>query len=152
MVQIWDKDFFSPNDNISEAIIPLQPFLRYCEKFSKDKRCVLTYNEVEDFWIDLKAKGGGKIRLSVELLPVKIAKQLPAGFGRDNPNSNPFLPPPEGRAQFSLLHPCRSLRLLLGDKLCLKIVCFFCLLIIVALLIFITPNLISAIAANLVTG
>ena len=57
MVQIWDKDFFSPNDNISEAIIPLQPFLRYCEKFSKDKRCVLTYNEVEDFWIDLKAKG-----------------------------------------------------------------------------------------------
>ena len=98
------------------------------------------------------ASGGGKIRLSVELLPVKIAKQLPAGFGRDNPNSNPFLPPPEGRAQFSLLHPCRSLRLLLGDKLCLKIVCFFCLLIIVALLIFITPNLISAIAANLVTG
>ncbi len=152
MVQIWDKDFFSPNDNISEAIIPLQPFLRYCEKYSKEKRCVLTSNEEDEFWIDLKAKGGGKIKLSLELLPARIAKQLPAGFGRDAPNANPHLPEPVGRATFSIFHPFDSLRNLLGDKLCCKIILAFCCLILVALLIFITPNLISAIAANLVTG
>jgi len=151
-VQIWDKDFFSPSDNISEAVIPLQPFLRYCEKYSTEKRCMLTLNEEDEFWIDLKAKGGGKIKLSIELLPERIAKQLPAGFGRDAPNANPHLPEPEGRAQFSLFHPCDSLRNLLGDKLCCKIVLAFCCLVLIALLIFITPNLISAIAANLVTG
>ena len=157
--QIWDKDFFSPNDNIAEATIDLQPFLRYCEKWSKDKRCVLEYNEEDEFWIDLgKGSGGqgggkgGKIKLSFELLPLRIAKMLPAGFGRDKPNQNPHLPEPVGRAKFSLLNPCTSLRNLLGDRLCCKIILIFCCLICIALLIFITPNLISAITANLVTG
>eukprot|EP00488_Nonionellina_sp_1-RS-2012_P004198 TRINITY_DN9400_c0_g1_i1.p1 TRINITY_DN9400_c0_g1~~TRINITY_DN9400_c0_g1_i1.p1 ORF type:complete len:278 (+),score=85.65 TRINITY_DN9400_c0_g1_i1:108-836(+) len=151
-VQIWDKDYFSPSDNISEASIPLQPFLRYAEKYSKDKRCVLTLNDEEQFWIDLKEKGGGKIKLSIELLPCHTAKLLPAGLGRKDPNCNPHLPPPEGRAQFSLLNPCQSIRILLGDRLCCKICMILICAICIALAIFITPNLISAITANLVTG
>ena len=151
-IQIWDKDFFSPSDNIAEAIIPLQPFLRYCEKYSKEKRCVLTLSDEDKFWIDLSDKGGGKVKLSIELLPNKIAHLLPAGFGRKDPNNNPHLPEPIGRAKFSLLNPCQSLRLLLGDRLCCKIILIFCCLICIALLIFITPNLISAITADLITG
>ena len=54
-LQIWDKDFFSPSDNISEAVVPLQPFLRYCEKYSTEKRCVLTLKEEHEFWIDLNS-------------------------------------------------------------------------------------------------
>eukprot|EP00485_Elphidium_margaritaceum_P001758 CAMPEP_0202694498 /NCGR_PEP_ID=MMETSP1385-20130828/8345_1 /ASSEMBLY_ACC=CAM_ASM_000861 /TAXON_ID=933848 /ORGANISM="Elphidium margaritaceum" /LENGTH=1708 /DNA_ID=CAMNT_0049350357 /DNA_START=54 /DNA_END=5180 /DNA_ORIENTATION=+ len=150
--QIWDKDFFSPNDNIAECTIELKPFLRYCEKYSKDKRCVLEYGNQDKFWIDLAQKGGGKVELSFELLPDKVAKALPAGLGRDAPNNNPYLPEPEGRAQFSLFHPCRSLRLLLGDQLCCKIVCLIICVLVIALAIFITPNLISAITANILTS
>jgi len=151
-IQIWDKDFFSPNDNIAEAIIDLQPFLRYAEKFSAEKRCVLEYDEQDKFWVDLAQKGGGKVQLSFELLPKRVSEQLPAGFGREAPNANPHLPEPEGRAKFSLLNPCQSLRNLLGDRLCCKLVLICLCVVCLALAIFITPNLISAVTANVITG
>merc|ERR1711953_1100200 len=153
-LQIWDKDFFSPNDFISEHSMNLQPFLRFCEKYSRDKRCVMTKFWQDRFWLNMGERGEnkGKIKVSVELLPEKVAKQFPAGLGRSEPNRNPFLNPPDGRAEFSLLNPCNSIRLLIGDKLCLKMVCFFLVLACTGCLIFITPSLISNIAANIITG
>ena len=164
-LQIWDKDLFSPNDFIAEGVIELRDFLRFCEMESADKRCVLTHSKEEKFWIRVKGPQNGKqqnrfwnipndakIRLSIELMPMKIAKQLPAGYGRDNPNSNPYLPPPEGRPEFNLFNPLKSLRLLLGNKICLKIVTCFCLMGCLSLLYSIAPMLLTSIATNLIMG
>ncbi len=57
------------------------------------------------FWLEnLKhpneSKNQGKMEISVEILPQEQANQMAAGFGRSDPNQNPFLPPPEGRFQF----------------------------------------------------
>jgi hypothetical protein len=42
----------------------------------------------------------GEMLLSVELVPLEIAKKMPAGFGRSAPNANPELPNPTGRLKF----------------------------------------------------
>ena len=40
------------------------------------------------------------MEISVELMPATVAAQTPAGFGRGEPNLNPYLPPPEGRVKW----------------------------------------------------
>jgi len=34
---------------------------------------------------------------SIESIPFPLADQITAGTGRSDPNTNPYLPPPEGR-------------------------------------------------------
>ncbi len=45
---------------------------------------------------------GGRILLSLEVLPHWKAQICKVGLGRDEPNINPYLPPPIGRFQWSL--------------------------------------------------
>ena len=182
--QIWDKDFFSTNDNIAEYQFKLFHFLRYCEKNCTDKRCVYEYEGDDEFWLTLRKRNNGRsedasgdeqvssssicpcfgvnnrrwnidkhgqIKISIELLPMDKAKQYPAGFGRDAPNRNPYLPDPKGRAKFSILRPVNSLRNLLGDRMCFKLSMTLLLLMCIGFLVMITPNLLSSIAANLVS-
>ena len=169
-LQIWDKDIFSPDDFVAERVLILKDFLRFGEiknhSLDTDKRCVLTKDKEKEFWITLqpnKEHGRSlmnpfgedpKIRLSIELLPMKIVKQLPAGSGRDAPNTNPFLPFPPGRTHFDfsyLLNPCKGLRFLLGDRLCIKIGCLSMMLGLAVLIYNLTPMLVSNIFANMVT-
>ena len=43
----------------------------------------------------------GRVCISLEVLPMKIAEECKVGKGRDEPNVNPHLPPPIGRMQWS---------------------------------------------------
>jgi hypothetical protein len=59
------------------------------------------------FWLPVLAPrppkvAQGEVLLSIQLVPVAMRDKLPAGRGRSDPNSNPVLPPPVGRLQFSL--------------------------------------------------
>lgn len=45
---------------------------------------------------------GGKVMLSLEILPHWKAQICKVGKGRDEPNINPYLPPPIGRFEFTL--------------------------------------------------
>jgi hypothetical protein len=57
----------------------------------------------EATWINLQRRQGGvteslgRILVTLEILPKRLAETTPAGFGRAEPNENPRLPPPEGR-------------------------------------------------------
>jgi hypothetical protein len=51
---------------------------------------------------DLKKHGLPKLLLSVQLVPTDDIDKLPAGFGRSAPNTNPALPKPVGRLQWTL--------------------------------------------------
>lgn len=43
----------------------------------------------------------GRVCVSFEVMPLKIAESAKVGKGRDEPNSDPYLPPPIGRMQWT---------------------------------------------------
>lgn len=82
----------------------------------------------------------GSICYSLQIWPKEKATVMPVGSGRNEPNTNPFLPPPVGRFKFSL-NP-----FVLGTELCGPVLCakFFCVLMCLAffaLMIFCQPFL-----------
>eukprot|EP01084_Bolivina_argentea_P209778 357250_1 len=93
---IYDKDLFNLDDHISETIIDLKSFLKYSEKYCRNEICKFMVDGQDKFWINLNGKGG-KIKISFELLPIKIAKLSPAEFDR---NSHPVA---VGRDKLSIL-------------------------------------------------
>ena len=56
-----------------------------------------------------------KIRLDLRILPDVFAKQCPAGPARNEPNLDPFLPPPVGRIILTF-NPCK---MIVSQILCL---------------------------------
>jgi hypothetical protein len=74
----------------------------------------------------------GRLALSIEIMPTDEADTKKAGYGRDDPNSNPYLPPPVGRMQFSL-NPFTMLSELIGPVLLMKICCCICIILILVI-------------------
>lgn len=64
----------------------------------------------------------GKLLISLELLPKDAADAQAVGSGRNEPNQNPYLPPPAGRMKFSV-NPFRIAMDLLGVKAFYKVRC-----------------------------
>lgn len=93
----------------------------------------------------------GRLEFSLEMMPMTIATQVPAGFGRSDPNMNPFLPEPEGRLRLSLFHPCDMIRDIIGDENFYKLCCFCCMLACGAACFFMAPMILSNIVTNLLT-
>ena len=73
------------------------------------------------------------------------ADAKPAGFGRNDPNANPYLPPPTGRMKFSL-NPFVMGAELCGPKICAQITCCLLCIASIAVMIFCGPvfNFITA--------
>ena len=95
--------------------------------------------EGNKFWVQLEKQGkkGGRVLCSLEVVPQWYADLHPVGKGRDEPNMNPFLPPPVGRLKFTL-NPLKMLNQLTGPKFrkkCYFIICMVCLVIYLAFMI-----------------
>ena len=88
-----------------------------------------------------------KILLSIDVLTEKEAKLNPAGFGRSDPNQDPYLPGPIGRFKFSL-NPFTMLNQLVGPGFRTKMYLCLALTLFIFLLIIFLPTLISSIIAN----
>lgn len=67
-----------------------------------------------------RASNTGKLLISLELIPKENADAQPVGSGRNEPNQNPYLPPPAGRMKFSF-NPFRLSMSLLGPKAFYKV-------------------------------
>ena len=109
--------------------------------------------EGSKFWVtcykglkDATGEGvkSGKVLCSLDILPKRFALSNKVGKGRSEPNINPYLPPPVGRFQFTL-NPFKLINQLVGPKFRRKCYtyCICCLIII--LLIFGGPSLITSI-------
>ena len=82
-------------------------------------------------------------------MPEWYAELHPVGKGRDEPNMNPYLPPPVGRIKFSL-NPFTMLNQLTGPKFrkkCYGIIYIICLII---YLIFLIPYIVYFISGELI--
>lgn len=62
----------------------------------------------------------GRLLISLELLPKDAADAQPVGAARNEPNQNPYLPPPAGRMKMSF-NPFRLSMSLLGPKAFYKV-------------------------------
>eukprot|EP00300_Choanocystis_sp_HF-7_P005500 c14114_g1_i1.p1 GENE.c14114_g1_i1~~c14114_g1_i1.p1 ORF type:complete len:1293 (+),score=373.40 c14114_g1_i1:49-3879(+) len=125
-IQVWDQDIIGASDPLGEAIIHPRHIKRamtrayqtlaptWMRLSSKRK-----LDEAADEWISLThpEKGkAGRVLCSFEFIPKSTAHRKPAGVGRKEPNSNPYLPPPN-RVQWNFLRPDLILRNLIGADL-----------------------------------
>uniref|UniRef100_A0A670Z7V8 C2 domain-containing protein n=1 Tax=Pseudonaja textilis TaxID=8673 RepID=A0A670Z7V8_PSETE len=124
IIQVWDNDKFSADDFIGNLEINLTSVprpakrprdctlkvlqddsgrARSCTPFHQRKqKCIslFTQRNMRGWWPCIvfekdKPRVSGKIEMSLELLTDLEAEELPAGRGREEPNANPFLKPPE---------------------------------------------------------
>lgn len=69
----------------------------------------MDFKDESSFWVQLitigegnKIEKTGKVRVQIDVYPKKLAEMNKVGEARNEPNVNPFLPPPIGRLSFSL--------------------------------------------------
>ena len=70
------------------------------------------FNDDEDdntFWLQLISRNAknelektGKVRIRIDIYPEEHAKNNKVGEARNEPNTNPYLPPPIGRINFTI--------------------------------------------------
>ena len=86
----------------------------------------------------------GRVLCSLEILPKKDADLSKVGKGREEPNVNPYLPPPTGRFKFSL-NPFNMMNQCVGPKFRRKCYCYCLCALLLAYLIFALPTILTGI-------
>ena len=138
-LQTYDCDILSRDDficgerlNLSQILydvnvldIPLKLSSEYYSNLPQEKKFLsniefASKDEDEEgvkFWIQMEKDGkkGGRVLCSIEIVPQWYADLHPVGKGRDEPNMNPYLPPPVGRISFTL-NPFKMFNQLTGPK------------------------------------
>lgn len=71
------------------------------------------------------------------------------GDGRNDPNVNPFLPPPVGRLKFTL-NPFAMINQLIGPEMRRKFYCCCCMVLCIALCVMMGPLIASNIVSNII--
>jgi hypothetical protein len=124
-IQGYDRDFFKSNDIIGEGKVDLKQVFEdviltkrpislnknYFQKILKvqNPKLVMDFKDDNSFWVELitrndqgKVEKTGKVRIQVDVYPKEMALLNKVGEARQEPNVNPFLPPPIGRISFTL--------------------------------------------------
>lgn len=135
ILQIWDNDKFSLDDylgfvelDLHRALIPTKT----AEKCNLEMVDLAKHSKVASLFEQKSMKGwwpcyaekdgnrilAGKLELTLEILNEKEAEERPAGKGRDEPNMNPKLDPPN-RPETSFLwftNPCKTMKFIVWRR------------------------------------
>ena len=169
---VYDNDILMRDDFICGNTMNIRRLLRDCNvldmpiKFTRDYLRDLPEKERDSnieflapdedkegikFWVQMyknEAKAG-RVLCSLEVLPMWKAKSCPVGKGRDEPNVNPYLPPPVGRISFSL-NPLTMVNQLVGPKFRKKMYTTLIMCCLITYCIIIVPFAIYYVAGELV--
>ncbi|XP_072293204.1 myoferlin-like isoform X1 [Eucyclogobius newberryi] len=171
IVQIWDNDKFSLDDYLGSVeldLLNLIPPSKTPEKCSLEmlpgkSTCVrstgrtltslFSQKSVRGWWPcaieqDGKLTLGGKVEMTLEIVEEKDMEERPAGKGRDEPNMNPRLEPPNrpDTSFFWFTSPCKTMKFIVWRRfkwifiigvLLLLVILFF------GILLYSLPNYIS---------
>jgi len=114
---------------------------------SMKELCGLGEDPPNSRWIKLMRKNAdgeeeevGQVAVSLTIMPKSLAETCPAGFGRNDPNNDPYLPGPTGRLTFTL-NPFSMGMQMLGPALCGKVACICCCILAIVVLYFLAPFL-----------
>ena len=126
-LQAYDRDFFKSNDIIGSSIIDLKQAFedaqitnrplginkKYYESYMQEALGPMEWKDDSTFWLPMNSKNdkgqmenNGYVRVQLDIVPADYAEKNKVGSAREEPNANPFLPPPIGRLSFSL-NPCK---------------------------------------------
>ncbi|XP_067566080.1 myoferlin isoform X2 [Pseudorca crassidens] len=170
IIQIWDNDKFSLDDylgflelDLHRSIIPAKspekcsldmiPDLKAVNPLKVKTASLFEQKSMKGWWPCYADKDGsrvmaGKVEMTLEVLNEKEADERPAGKGRDEPNMNPKLDPPN-RPETSFLwfsNPCKTMRFIVWRRFKWVIIGLLVLLIVllfVAVLLYSLPNYLS---------
>jgi hypothetical protein len=114
--------------------------------------------EGENFWLPMLAKSNegvmennGFVRCRIDITTMESAEKNKVGSAREDPNIEPFLPPPVGRLHFSF-NPCDMYKQLIGPAVRRKIAIWCCIFISSILCCMILYYLVPIVIGNLVTN
>ena len=85
---------------------------------------------------------GGRVLCSLDIVPKDVADAEPLGAGREEPNTNPHLPPPVGRLEFTL-NPFKMVNQCVGPKFRRKCYCICIMCLLIAFLIYALPTILT---------
>ncbi|KAB0392985.1 hypothetical protein E2I00_003860, partial [Balaenoptera physalus] len=166
IIQIWDNDKFSLDDylgflelDLHRSIIPAKspekcsldmiPDLKAVNPLKVKTASLFEQKSMKGWWPCYADKDGsrvmaGKLEMTLEVLNEKEADERPAGKGRDEPNMNPKLDPPN-RPETSFLwftNPCKTVRFIVWRRfkwVIIGLLLLLILLLFVAVLLYSLP-------------
>lgn len=170
IIQIWDNDKFSLDDylgflelDLHRTIIPAKssekcnldmiPDLKAMNPLKAKTASLFEQKSMKGWWPCYADKDGsrvmaGKVEMTLEILNENEADERPAGKGRDEPNMNPKLDPPN-RPETSFLwftNPCKTMKFIVWRRFkwaIIGLLILLALLLFTAVLLYSLPNYLS---------
>ncbi|XP_051779715.1 myoferlin-like isoform X2 [Erpetoichthys calabaricus] len=171
IVQVWDNDKFSLDDYLGTLeldlrhLIPPAKTSATCNlkmipetKGSTPSKpshtsCLFSQKTVRGWWPCVREDNGkhvlaGKVEMTLEILREKEVEERPAGKGRDEPNMNPKLDPPN-RPDTSFLwftNPCKTMKFIVWRRfkwIFIGLIILLLVLLFLGILLYSLPNYIS---------
>jgi hypothetical protein len=178
-VQAYDRDFFKSNDIIGSADIdlnqafedaeltqrPLRVDKKYYENYMKKPgQEPIEFSEDGDcFWLKMRQKvrdkkkgteeikDNGHVMVRIDITTKEFADKNKVGSAREDPNIEPYLPPPVGRIHFTL-NPWEMYKQLIGPAMRRKIAIWCCVFIGSCLCMLILYYLVPIVIGGLITN
>ncbi|XP_039857543.1 myoferlin [Simochromis diagramma] len=135
IIQIWDNDKFSLDDylgSIELDLLNLIPPAKTPEKCSlkmlqgtmaSQPTSLFSQKSVRGWWPCAIEQGGkpvlgGKVEMTLEIVDEKEMEERPAGKGREEPNINPRLEPPNrpDTSFFWFTNPCKTMKFIVWRR------------------------------------
>ncbi|XP_011486215.1 myoferlin isoform X2 [Oryzias latipes] len=170
-VQIWDNDKFSLDDYLGTVELDLHKLVAPSKSPEKCSLQLLEKQEtggphkldnvkslfaqqaVRGWWPcaieqDGKKVLGGKVEMTLEIISEADADERPAGKGRDEPNMNPRLDPPNRpeTSFFWFTNPCKTMKFIVWRRfrcLFISLIILTIVILFIAILLYSLPNYIS---------
>uniref|UniRef100_A0A8D0QP45 Myoferlin n=1 Tax=Sus scrofa TaxID=9823 RepID=A0A8D0QP45_PIG len=179
IIQIWDNDKFSLDDylgflelDLHHTIIPAKspekcnldmiPDLKAMNPLKVKTASLFEQKSMKGWWPCYVDKDGsrvmaGKVEMTLEVLNEKEADERPAGKGRDEPNMNPKLDPPN-RPETSFLwftNPCKTMKFIVWRRfkwVILGLLVLLIVLLFVAVLLYSLPVRVPVVPPSSIQG
>ncbi|XP_042289274.1 myoferlin isoform X1 [Thunnus maccoyii] len=171
IVQIWDNDKFSLDDYLGSVeldLLNLIPPAKTPEKCNlkmlpgmagsvsskkPQPNSLFSQKSVRGWWPcaieqDGKHVLGGKVEMTLEIVEEKEMEERPAGKGRDEPNMNPRLEPPNrpDTSFFWFTNPCKTMKFIVWRRfkwIFIGVIILLLVLLFLGILLYSLPNYIS---------
>jgi len=82
-IQVWDKNFVTPDSALAECTLNLKDFFRKAEKTNDDFACVEIEKQFVSMSLPYKDGVQGAVEISIELMTQEYSLAHPIGKGRD---------------------------------------------------------------------
>ncbi|XP_035389086.1 myoferlin isoform X2 [Electrophorus electricus] len=170
IIQIWDNDKFSLDDYLGTVELDMLHLItpaklsekcslhmldntpKSGQKFDHSKS-LFAQKSVKGWWPcyiekDGRKELGGKVEMTLEIVNEEESEERPAGKGRDEPNMNPKLNPPNRpeTSFFWFTNPCKTLKFIVWRRfkwLFIGLILLILVLLFVGILLYSLPNYIS---------